>query len=178
MFTDPAEIRREIGWGPATVAQVAVLLGIAQPKALELLTILQPTALYERGAWWDCEGGDIMATWTNEQDRTGLDISPSVEVPPGKAECKVTLNATGFTNEAQVVELEIYASYNGAVTWQPESGGQFIGGEVPLKKDGTPGERSITFVFGQAYPTHLQVRLTIPGVVNCGLGVDFFDPTP
>lgn len=42
-----------------------------------------------------------------------------------------------------------------------------------------PGERSITCqLLPTDYPTHAQVALNVSGIVNCGVTVEFLDPTP
>lgn len=125
--------------------------------------------------WWQQETNAMAAeTWMAEQDRSGLTLSPAFEVPPGKSECKMTIVATGFSNEAQGIEAELRLSMNNKQSFQPGGGGNFWGGAVSTGKNGQPGERSITCqLLPDLYPTHAQVALNVAGVVNCGVSVEF-----
>lgn len=117
--------------------------------------------------------------WMAEQDRTGLHWSPAFEVPAGKAEVKVTILSTGFANEAQGIRVTVRLSNNNKQSFDGGGSGNFWGGPAPTGKDGLPGPRTLTTqLLPENYPTHAQIEMEVSGTVNCGVSVEFLDPTP
>lgn len=130
--------------------------------------------------WWLQETEAMAAeVWMAEQDREGVTLSPAFSVPAGKVEIKVKILSTGFTNPVQGIEATLRLSHNGKQSFTDSGNGTFWGGVIETGKDGLPGTRGFAVALvPDNYPTHAQVELSVAGVVNCGIAVDFVDPPP
>lgn len=173
MITDPTNIREALGWTPDRIA--ALKAATTWPAKVDLLLdLLQPLTLLDKRLWTLEENDMAFTAWQSEQDRSGLDISPSLVVPAGKTQIIWRLDCVGFTNESQIVVAASEVSHNGGVNFSASGGGNFRGGELDLGKNGLPGTRTWSSILDpDNYPTHVRVRLEVPGVMHCGVSYEF-----
>lgn len=112
--------------------------------------------------------------WLQTQPRSGVEIGPNISVPAASTGVTGRLVDIGFILSSQTITFMFEASFDSGQTFQPYGQATFVGGLQPLDKQNHPVPREFGIGFSpNAKPNIMRVRLEVPGLITCGVNVQF-----